>query len=85
MNFKTASYAPFRSTAGATEEAEQKSSHVSELHDSQLSQFTDAVVGGSGLEEELHQTHLFTAEQRAHDLKHTHTSGTSAHTLPLLL
>lgn len=37
--------------------------HISELHQSQLSQLTDTVVSGAGLKEELHQTHLFAAEQ----------------------
>lgn len=40
--------------------------HISELDQSQLSQLTDTVVSGAGLKEELHQTHLLAAEQRAH-------------------
>lgn len=42
--------------------------HISELNQSQLSQLTDTIVGWAGLKEELHQTHLLTAEQGAHDL-----------------
>lgn len=40
--------------------------YISELHQSQFSQFTDAVVRGSGLQEQLGQTHLLAPEQGAH-------------------
>lgn len=46
----------------------QQWTHISELHQSQFSQLTDTVVGWAGLKEELHQTHLLTAEQWAHNL-----------------
>lgn len=42
--------------------------HISELNQSQFSQLTDTIVSWAGLKEELHQTHLLTAEQRAHNL-----------------
>lgn len=40
--------------------------YVSELHQSEFAEFTDAVVSGSGLQKELGQTHLLTPKQRTH-------------------
>ena len=53
--------------------------HVSELHQAELSQLTDAVVGRAGLEEELHEADLLAAEHGAHsDLQER--SGEQTHT-----
>lgn len=47
-------------------EPEFKVTHISELDQAQLSQFTDTVVGWARLKEQLHQAHLLTAKQGAH-------------------
>lgn len=44
-------------------------SYISKLDDTKLSQLADTVVGCTGLQEELHQAHLLTAEHGAHDLR----------------
>lgn len=45
--------------------------YVSELDHAQLPQLTDAAVGSLGLQEELGQSHLLTAEQLPHDQIHS--------------
>lgn len=52
--------------------------HISKLHNAQLSQLTDAVVGCTRLQEKLHEAHLLTAEHGAHDLE----DRENKHTLP---
>lgn len=48
--------------------------YVSELHQPEFTQFTDAVVSRTGLQEQLGQTHLFTLKQRTHFDKNTSPS-----------
>lgn len=59
-------YTNLRTEERRTWDRRQASTHISELHQAQLSQLTDAVVGRAGLEEELHQAHLLAAEHGAH-------------------
>lgn len=42
------------------------SSHISELDQSELPEFTEALISRAGLQEQLGQTHLLAPKQRAH-------------------
>lgn len=56
----------FRTLSSQPQDHALRVTHISELHQAQLSQLTDTVVGRARLEEELHQAHLLAAKHGAH-------------------